>query len=202
MAYQMARRRKQLLALEHQRKDENAASFVSLEMEKTKRAMGSQISAEDPLDAKMAIIRYSQQRRFQEEIAALSAGKSVSRGSSIYKLDPCLEDGFLRVGGRLSKAALPEDSKHPIILSKEQHISTLILKNIHEQVGHSGRNDTRSKLRSKFWITNSNAAVRKIISQSYFCRRYMGRLGEQKMSVLPRERLLLDLPPFTNTGVD
>ena len=55
--------------------------------------------AEDLWDAEIAIICYSQQKRFKEEIAALSAGKCVSRDSSIYKLDPRLEDGFLRVGG-------------------------------------------------------------------------------------------------------
>lgn len=69
----------------------------------------------------------------------------MSRDSSVYKLDPRLQDGFLRVGGRLSKAHLPE-TKHPLILSKNQHISTLILRHIHQQVGHSGRNHTLSKL--------------------------------------------------------
>lgn len=201
---QLKQRRKELHALELHRKDADEPSInVSLEMEKAKRADGSQVlSAEDLWDAEMAIIRYSQQKRFKEEIAALSAGKCVSRDSSIYKLDPRLEDGFLRVGGRLSKAALPEEIKHPLILSKDQFISTLILRHVHQQVGHSGRNHTLSKLRTKFWITNSNAAVRKIISQCCFCRRYKGRVGEQKMADLPKERLLPDLPPFTNVGVD
>lgn len=36
------------------------------------------------------------------EIDALSSAKSaVRKDSPIYKLDPCLEDSFLRVGGRL-----------------------------------------------------------------------------------------------------
>lgn len=141
---QLKQKRKELHALEFNRKDADG-SHVSLEMERAKKAMSKTLSAENLLDAEVSTIRYSQQRRFKEEIAALSAGKCVSRDSSIYKLDPCLEDGLVRVGGRLSKAALPEEIKHPLILSKDQHISTLILRHMHQQVGHSGRNHTLSR---------------------------------------------------------
>lgn len=158
--------RKELHALELYRMDAEESSIkVSVEMERAKGTIGRLMSARDLLDAEMAIIGYSQRKKFKEEVASLSAGKSVSRDSSIYKLDPCLEDGLLRVGGRLSRAALPEENKHPPILSKDQHISTLILRHFDQQVGHGGRNRTLSKQRSKFWISNSNAADRKIISQ-------------------------------------
>ncbi|KAK0144648.1 hypothetical protein N1851_016990 [Merluccius polli] len=155
------------------------------------------------LGAEGAIIRYCQRQRFGEEMSALSSGKvSVSRHSPIYRLNPCLEDGFLRVGGRLSRGAMPEEAKHPLILSKDQHISTLILRHVHQSLGHGGRTHTLSKVRRRFWITNANAAVRKIIGECSFCRRYNGRAVEQKMSDLPKVRILPDLPPFTNTGVD
>jgi len=52
--------------------------------------------------------------------------------------DPILEDGVLRVGGRLSRAVMPEEMKHPIILAKDFHISDIILKCIHQEVGHGG----------------------------------------------------------------
>lgn len=63
----------------------------------------------------------------------------VKQESTISKLDPTLEDGSLRVGGRLSKAAMPEKTKHPIIFSKDQHVASSMLKHIHEQMGHAGR---------------------------------------------------------------
>ncbi|KAK7884837.1 hypothetical protein WMY93_027960 [Mugilogobius chulae] len=62
----------------------------------------------------------------------------VSRQSSIHMLDPVLQDGLLRVGGRLNKAAMPDEAKHPLILTKDQHISSLILKNAHQTLGHAG----------------------------------------------------------------
>lgn len=113
-----------------------------------------------------------------------------------------LEDGLLRVGGRLSSGAMPEDTKHPLILSKDQHISMLILKHVHQNLGHGGRAHTLSTVRRRFWITNSNSAVRKIIAECSFCKCYNGRAVEQKMADLPKVRILPDLPPFTNTGVD
>lgn len=163
----------------------------------------SVLTLDDLLGAEEAIVHYCQQQKFSEEISALLSEKmSVKRQSSIYRLDPFLENGLLRVGGRLSKAAMPEEVKHPLLLGNDQHISMLILKHVHESLGHSGRNHTISTVRKKFWITNSHALVRKIISGCGFCRRHNRRAVEQKMADLPKERILPDLPPFTNTGVD
>lgn len=58
------------------------------------------------------------------------------------------------------------------------------------------------RLRQKYWIINANSAARKILSQCTVCRRYRGKLGEQKMSDLPEERVVPDNAPFTNAGVD
>ena len=169
----------------------------------TVKLRSSSLTPKDLEKAELAIIGYCQQQRFATEISSLLSEKGiVSKQSCIYKLDPILENGLLRVGGRLSKGAMPSEEKHPLILSKEQHISRLILRNIHQRLGHSGRNHILSTLRRKYWITNANGAVRKIISQCSYCRRLNGRAMEQKMADLPKERIVPDLPPFTNVGVD
>ena len=51
------------------------------------------------------------------------------------KLDPILQDGTLRVGGRLNKSAMPENVKHPAVLSKHCKVATLILRGIHQRTG-------------------------------------------------------------------
>lgn len=56
-----------------------------------------------------------------------------------------------------------------------------------------------STLRKKYWITNVNSACIKTISDCVVCRRYQGTLGQQK--IISLERLIPNLPPFTNTGV-
>ncbi len=90
-----------------------------------------------------------------------------------------------RVGGRLSKAALPAEAKHPVILSKDLHVSTLIMHHIHLELGHAGRNHMLSSLRRKYWIINANSAARKVIGDCVVCRRNRGKPLQQKMADLP-----------------
>ncbi|KAK0131367.1 hypothetical protein N1851_033910 [Merluccius polli] len=145
----------------------------------------------------------NQKVTLEDLLEAETSGKpQVPRSSSILKLDPVLGGGLLRVGGRLNKAAIPEDIQHPLILSKDQHISDLILRHVHLQLGHGGRSHVLSATRRKYWVTSGPTAVRKIISRCLICKLHGGKTGEQKMADLPEERVVSDLPPFTNVGVD
>ena len=150
----------------------------------------------------MAIIQFCQRRKFLEELLCLEKGQNVKKSSHLYKLCPRLEDGVLHVGGRLSKAALPLESKHLIILAKDLHISTLLLKNIHQEVGHSGRNHILSKLREKYWMTGVSTAIRRVLSKCTTCRRLNVNPVYRQMADFPTERLKPDEPPFTCVGVD
>lgn len=161
------------------------------------------VSLEDLSEAERSIIAFCQWERFPNEIAALASGKTkVPRSSSIYKLDPILERGLLRVRGWLNKAAIPEDIKHPLILSKDQHISNLIFRHVHVQLGHGGRNHVLSTTRRKYWITSGTSAVRKIIAKCLSCQLYGRKTSKQKIADLPEERVAPDLVPFTHVGVD
>lgn len=94
---------------------------------------GQSLTPEDLDKAEQSIIQYVQRHKFKAEIASLKGGfKNISKESLLCRLDPVMDDEILRVGGRLSKAALPAESKHPVILSKDLHVSTLILRHIHQ----------------------------------------------------------------------
>ncbi|XP_017557161.1 uncharacterized protein LOC108429724 isoform X1 [Pygocentrus nattereri] len=126
---------------------------------------GSNLTVEDLKVADLEIIRFSQQQKFSEEISALRKGDRLKKGSHIYKLNPILQGGILRVGGRLHKSTMPEEVKHPAILHKNSYVTDLILREIHQSLGHSGRNHMLSKLQLKFWIPGAKAAIRKVISK-------------------------------------
>lgn len=162
-----------------------------------------QLTLEDSTKAEMAVIHFCQRDSFRKEIDCLQGGSShVQRDNSIYRLDPKLDQNVLRVGGRLSKSALPEEAKHPTILPKNHHVSKLILHSIHQQVGHSGRTHMLSRLREKYWIPCANSMARKTISECVICRRLNASVTEQKMADLPKDRITPDQPPFTQIGVD
>ena len=64
------------------------------------------LSVENLARAEKALLACVQQHHFPEELSALEKGKtSVKKGSRLYKLDPILDDGVLRVGGRLTPLA-------------------------------------------------------------------------------------------------
>ena len=155
------------------------------------------LTVEELATAEMAIICFCQKKRFADEISSLRKGLNVKRTSHIHRLDPILENEVLRVGGRLSRAAMPEETKHPVILDKEFHISDLILRHIHEQVGHGGRNHMLSRLRQKYWIPGATVAIRRIMSKCIVCRRINATPGQQQMADLPLDRISPDEPPFT-----
>ncbi|XP_052431710.1 uncharacterized protein LOC127972320 [Carassius gibelio] len=182
---------------------EKQASLLQEQMQKYRSTMEKRsLSLENLNQAEIQLIQFSQKQQFQDEIEALRKNIPVKKRSKLFKLDPVLQDGILRVGGRLNRAAMPEESRHPAILSKCSKISTLILNDIHQRCGHCGRNYMLSILRQKFWIPQANSAIRKLIHKCAVCRRLNGRVGEQKMASLPEDRLLPNKPPFTNVGVD
>lgn len=114
--------KKRLLLLSQKRKEYVAkqSKNVKQDLEIFKATLGkSSLTPEHLEEAERAIIKFVQKQRFSSEIASLKQHPStVSKDSPLYRLDPFMEDGILRVGGRLSKSALPLEVKHPLILSK------------------------------------------------------------------------------------
>jgi hypothetical protein len=100
----------------------------------------SYISTQDLQEAETVIFKFIQKQSFASEIDELKKGHTVNRNSNIRKLGPMLDNGLLHVGGRLHRASMPLETKHPIILPKNQHASNLILRYIDYERKHSGRN--------------------------------------------------------------
>ena len=91
----------------------------------------------------------------------------------MYRLDPILTtDGLLRVGGRIRRAEMPLDVKHPCILPKRSHVTELIICHFHQKVAHQGRGMTHNSIRSSgFWIIGGSLVVSSHISKCVRCRK-------------------------------
>lgn len=123
----------------------------------------SYLKLEELREAEHEILRYVQAKEFPDALAlqsALNAGageRSVKRlmkktGASISKLNPQVEDGLLRAGGRIGRAPLSYELKHPVILPYKHHVTDLIIKDHHLKMGHMGQESVLSSLRRKYWI--------------------------------------------------
>ena len=84
---------------------------------KHKRGQAFLLDIEDLSKAEAALLRKAQDEDFSEEIKILKRKQELPRTSSLIELYPFLDKvGLLRVGGRVGKASLPYDAKHPIII--------------------------------------------------------------------------------------
>ena len=111
--------------------------------------------------------------KFQERDSARRRNDTLKKTSSLYKLDPFVDkNGLLRIGGRIRRADVPLEVKHPLILPKKSHISDLIVRYFHESVGHhQGRGVTHNTIRQAgYWIVDGRSTVARTISKCVTCR--------------------------------
>ncbi|XP_064106781.1 uncharacterized protein LOC135215756 [Macrobrachium nipponense] len=148
--------------------------------------------------AEKAIVCFIQKITFANEVENLKKTTmkedkrehSLPKTSKIFRLDPVSSTELLRVGGRLSKAAMDYDVKHPMLLPQHFHVTTLIIRDAHEKHGHAGRNHTIAAIRESFWIVSINSAVRRQLQKCITCQKKIRKpCQEQKMSDLPQDRL-------------
>ena len=101
------------------------------------------LKVQDLVNAELAILKFVQTSAFGEEIHALKEivnennshkeklqkrkKASIKSNSCIHSLNPFIDNGILRVGGRLKLADLPHETKHLAILPQKSHVTTLLI---------------------------------------------------------------------------
>ena len=111
------------------------------------------------------------------------------------------KENVIRVGGRLEYAVLPQETKHPAILDPDDHLSKLIIRDVHEKSLHCGVSQTLAEVRHRFWILKGGQNVKKMVRKCVTCQKVNRRLTEQKMAALPEFRCN-ESPPFVHVGID
>ena len=164
--------------------------------------MSPPLCYEEQREAEKKIIRYIQKREFPREYENLSVGAEVPRTSRLVKLYPFMQNGIIRVGGRLAEASILEETKHPIVIPSRGHFTELLIADAHEAVGHSGRQFTLAKLQKRFWILKGISSARRVLNSCLSCTKLYRPPKSQQMANLPSDRVQAQEPPFTRTGVD
>lgn len=99
------------------------------------------LSVSKVIGAEKEILKYAQKQSLKEEFLVLRQNNKqmqdktkqnpMKKCSSICKLDPVLENGLVRIGGRLQNASIENDTKHPIVLPRKHQVSALIINFYH-----------------------------------------------------------------------
>lgn len=169
----------------------NAASPAAL------RRQGC-LSVEELKQSMQCLIRITQTHHFRKEIEALKSDKPLS---NFRHLTPFLENDLLRVGGRLARAPLPYDSRHPIILPAKSHLALLIVRHYHLNSLHGGPKMIQCLVQRKYFICGLRDLVRKVVFKCTSCFRFTAKPHEAIMADLPPSRFAQGRP-FVHTGVD
>ncbi|KRZ44119.1 hypothetical protein T4C_3616 [Trichinella pseudospiralis] len=136
------------------------------------------------------------------QVQVSAYGPGSHRRKDLQQFSPCLdEDGILRVGGRLTFAELPQETRNPMLLPHGDEVVKLLIQHVHEQQLHAGVNQTLTATRRRFWITRGRGAVKDVVRKCVVCRRATARPFGQQMAELPPERTE-PVGPFVYVGVD
>lgn len=158
-------------------------------------------SADLMAKSRKIIITLQQKSSFEKELSTLRKGSLLPKTHWMSCLCPFVDsEGILRVGGRLDRAHLPTDQKHPMLIPKG-HLARLIVRDIHIKNGHSAILLTDSILKQSYWVTNSRNIIRHEIRHCLTCLRFKADTRQPQMSDLPHERITPS-PIFDNTAVD
>ena len=77
--------------------------------------------------AEFMIIKSSQRSYFSNKLVILEEKWILNKKSSIYKLDPYLDNcGLLRVCGQIQKSVVSEEMKHPVLIARYSEIAIVI----------------------------------------------------------------------------
>ena len=115
----------------------------------------------------MTTLRLDQRNAFPEEIETTRKGGCVKKSCCLAKSSPVLIDSVLRVDGRLSRAPLPDESRHQKIISKEYPLGVLLIRFFHKKSDHSEREYVLALLRERFWLIRANTTERRVLSSCF-----------------------------------
>ncbi|XP_062538935.1 uncharacterized protein LOC134207229 [Armigeres subalbatus] len=192
-----------LTKFESFRKTQRIIAFVlrfisNCRLKKGTRSATSTPTIPELQNATKCIIRAIQRSELQDEIDRLQSGEPCKR---IGNLNPFLDDGLLRVGGRIRHCNLPYDVKHQWIVPAKHPVTRNLIVAIHRENLHAGPNSILAALRERYWILNGRSTVRKVTRSCITCFKSNPKLAEQFMGDLPSYRVT-EAPTFLRVGVD
>ena len=90
--------------------------------------------------------------------------------------------------------------KHPIIMSSESQLSTMVISDIHAL--NSSTELTLHAVRAQYHILHPRSSINRVIRHCFTCKRRNSQPEPPLMGPLPASRLQTHLPLFTNVGID
>ena len=135
--------------------------------------------------AEIKIWSLVQQENFGNEIINLKKIMSVHSKSKLIGLLPFLDsNGLMRAKGRLRKADVEYQTKHPVILPSQHWAVKLFLEDMHKRWHHEGVEYVRRIVQQIFWILGFRNALRYVKHDCVECKKPTKMLEPQMSDLL------------------
>ncbi|XP_055714302.1 uncharacterized protein LOC129808548 [Phlebotomus papatasi] len=152
--------------------------------------------------AACTVLRHVQQQMFTEDCDALERKVETSEKSRLFRLNPFLDsNGLVRVGGRIRRAHIQYDQKHPILLPQNHHITKLIAEEAHQETLRGETQLMLAHIRQKVWPIRGIDLCKRTVKKCVTCFRVKPKPTEHYMSDYHSARVNA-VHPFYQTGID
>ncbi|KFD54677.1 hypothetical protein M513_04377 [Trichuris suis] len=150
-----------------------------------------------------ACVSVAQHEGFEEEVACLLSNKSLKTQSNLLPLSPFIDNsGLMRVQGRVDKADIPYEARHPITLPPKHPLTKTIIEDMHRTLRHGSADLIRCELRQRYWLPKYRQRVKSVVYECVYCKKWRSKPSTPFMAQLPTERLQAFQPPFSCVGID
>ena len=147
-------------------------------------------------------IKREQLIHLTDELLTLEQGKELHKSHKIHDLYPFVEDGMMKVGGRLAASnSLTDQQKYPVIIAAESPLSDLLIAQAHKTLLHGTKQGCLAALRTKYWIVKAPQKIKTYIRNCTSWFKYVTTPHTPPMGDLPSERVTMS-NPWDHTGVD
>ena len=151
-------------------------------------------------------MRWSKQIRWYTLKPSSKPSQIVSQStpkSSIAALYPFMDNGVIRVDGRLAHGySMTDDQRFPLLVSHRSKLATLAINDAHKRTLHGGPSSTVAEMRRQIWVTQAmkkaSACIKKCVT--YF--RFNSGPTQQLMGDLPSSRIEVPERAFSCVGLD
>ena len=150
-----------------------------------------------------AVVKTDQMVHFEAEFKALSNGESIHPKSSIAPFYPFMDNGIIRVGGRLAhEYSMTDDQRFPLLVSHRSKLATLAINDAHKRTFHGGPTATVAEMRRQIWVTQAMKKTSACIKKCVTCFRFNSGPTQQFMGDLPLSRIGVPERAFSCVGLD
>jgi len=149
----------------------------------------------------MIWVRLVQKKIFRSELEVLRKNSALSSNSKMSRYNPFLDDGLIRLGGRLQCSDHSREQRHPLLIAGSHRFTELLNLQVHIRLHHFGVRFVLSEFLTEFWIVIGRQSIKRVLHKCLPCKIANNPRGQQIEAPLPADRLRPSRP-FAVTGIE